>query len=106
MPKPARNTSRNDGLRELLIAYREHRLPRSTPPPPWSAPRGWSDGFLDALKAGEAVVVGSAELLCAFIAAELPRATYDRFCFGGADFKKCFLLDEQDRLSELADERE
>ena len=62
--------------------------------------------FLDALKAGEAVVVGSAELLCAFIAVELPRASYERFCFGGADFNKCFLLDENDRLSELADERE
>jgi hypothetical protein len=98
MPQPVGKTS-SDGLRELLIAYRRHRLPRSTPPPPWSAPRGWPDGVLDALKAGEAVVVGSDMLLCAFVAAELPRASYDRFCFGGTDFKKSFVLSEGDGLT-------
>jgi hypothetical protein len=56
--------------------------------------------MLDALKAGEAVVVQSYELLSAFMAAELPHASYDRFCFGGADYKKRFVLDERDQLSE------
>jgi hypothetical protein len=54
---------------------------------------------LDALKAGEAVVVGSDMLLCAFVDADLPRASYDRFCFGGTDFKKSLVLSERDGLT-------
>jgi hypothetical protein len=80
-----------------LIDYREYALPKSTPPPPWSAPRGRREELLDDLRAGRPVVVGSATLLCAMMAAELPEATYRRFCYGGADYEKQFLLDG-DRL--------
>jgi hypothetical protein len=90
-------------LRELLIAYREHRLPKS-PPPPWSAPRGWPDELLDDLKARNAVMVSSDTLLGAYIDAGLPEATYRRFGFGGADYEKRFVLDDHDRLTELTDD--
>jgi hypothetical protein len=93
----ARRVSRSDGLCELLIAYREHRLPRSTPPPPWSAPRGWPDEMLAELKAGNAVLVSSSTLLSAFIAAGLP---HREFADGGRDEHKSLLLDERDRLIE------
>jgi hypothetical protein len=96
--------ARNDGVRQLLIDYREHTLPKSTPPPPWSAPCGRRDEMLDALKGGAAVEVVSADLLCAMMAAELPEAVYRRFAFGGADWGKVFELDEHDRLTELVDE--
>jgi hypothetical protein len=100
-----RERARSDSLRRLLIAYREHRLPNSTRPPPWSAPRGWRDELLDELKSGAAVVVSSGTLLSAPIAAGLPEATYRRFCYGGPDFEKLFVLDEHDGLSEwTADE--
>jgi hypothetical protein len=92
--------SRTDGLRELLIAAREYRLPKSPPPPKWSAPAGWPDERLDALKAGEAVRVGSSELLGAFIDADMPRSSYARWCYGGDGWRKSFLLDEADRLTE------
>jgi hypothetical protein len=104
VPEMVRRVSQSDGLRELLIAYREHRLPQSTSPPPWSAPRGWPDELLDALKAGEAVVVSSSMLMLAFMAAGLPDAAHKRFWYGGADWDKLYRLDEQDRLSELPDE--
>ena len=65
----------------------------------WSAPAGWPDPFLEALQAGEAVTVGSSTLLSAFIAGELPHSTYDRFCFGGADWRKTFVLGEDDSLT-------
>jgi hypothetical protein len=58
--------------------------------------------MLDALKAGQAVVVQSYELLSAFSAAELPHAGYDRFCFGGPDYKKRFILNEHNLLCEYA----
>jgi hypothetical protein len=96
--------ARSDGVRQLLIDYREHRLPKSTPPPPWSAPRGGRDELLDDLKAGRPVVVVSPTLLCAMMAAELPEATYRRFGYGGADWGKAFRLDEHNRLIELADD--
>jgi hypothetical protein len=99
-----RRVSRSDGLRELLIAYREHRLPQSTPPPRWSAPRGWPDELLDDLKAGNAVVVSSTTLMSAFMAAGLPDAAHKRFWFGGTDWDKVYRLDEHDRLTELADD--
>lgn len=88
----------------MLIGYREHTLPKSTRPPPWSAPRGWADELLDELKAGRPVVVGSSTLLCAMMAAGLPEATYRRFCWGGPDFEKLFEIDEQDRLTEWTDD--
>ena len=92
------NTS---GLRELLIAFREHRLPKSTPPPPWSAPRGRPDELLDELKSGNAVEVSSSMLLSAMIAAGLDCR---RYAYGAADWGKVFELDEHDRLTELVDE--
>jgi hypothetical protein len=91
----------SDGLRALVIAYREHRLPKSTPPPPWSAPRGWPDELLDELKSGNAVEVSSSMLLSAMIAAGLDCR---RYAYGGADWGKVFELDEHDRLTELVDE--
>lgn len=100
MAKPAR-AARSSGLRELLIGWREYTLPKSPQPPPkWSAPAGWPDELLDDLKAGRPAVVGSATLLSAFIAAGLPESSYQRFCYGGADYKTVFVLDEQDRLTE------
>jgi hypothetical protein len=97
MAKSAR-ANRNDGLRELLIAYREYRLPKSPPPPKWSAPAGWPDDFLDALRAGEALTVSASTLLGAFIAGELPRSSYDRFCWAGSDHKTLFVLHEDNQL--------
>jgi hypothetical protein len=94
--------ARNDGVRQLLIDYREHAVPKSTPPPRWSAPRGRRDELLDDLKAGRSVVVGSATLLCAMMAAKLPEATCRRFCYGGPDYDRQFLLDG-DRLTEWVD---
>ena len=47
-----KRTKASSGMRELLIADREYRLPGCPPPPPWSAPRGWRDELLKALKAG------------------------------------------------------
>jgi hypothetical protein len=92
--------ARSDGLRELRIAYREHRLPNSTPPPPWSAPRARPDELLDELKSGNAVVVSSSTLLSAFIDAGLPCREYG---FGGRYYKSAFLLDERDKLSEYVE---
>jgi hypothetical protein len=96
--------ARSDGLRELLIAYREYRLPKSGPPPRWSAPAGRPDALLDALKAGEPVVLVSATLLCAMMAAGLPEAAYKRFAFGGLDWAKAFRLTERGELVELSDD--
>ena len=61
---------------------------------------GFPDELLDAMRAGNAIVVGSTALLSACIAAGLP---CDRFGFGGADYKKSFLLDEHDQLSEYVE---
>jgi hypothetical protein len=84
------------------------RLPRAhaaevDSAPRWSAPRGRRDELLDDLKAGRSVIVGSATLLCAMMAAELPEATYRRFCYGGPDYKKQYLLDG-DRLTAWVDD--
>jgi hypothetical protein len=57
------------------------------------------DPTLEALRAGEWVVLHSDALLSAFLPAGLP---VDRFCCGGPDCGKLFLLDEHDRLTELA----
>jgi hypothetical protein len=52
---------------------------------------------LDELKSGNAVAVSSSTLLSAFIAAGLP---HSRFGFGGADWHRNYILDENDRLTE------
>jgi hypothetical protein len=64
----------------MAAAWDAHDEPE---PPKWSAPAGWPDERLDALKAGEVVRMGSSELLCAFIAADMPRSSYARWCYGG-----------------------
>jgi hypothetical protein len=98
MAKSAR--SRSDGLRELLIGWREYTLPKSPPEPPkWSAPAGWPDPLLDDLRAGEAVVVRSYELLSAMVAAGLPPSTTAPYCFGGQHYKTTFVLGEDDSLA-------
>jgi hypothetical protein len=60
--------------------------------------------MLEKLKAGEPVVLVSAMLLSAFMAAGLPESAWRRFALDGADWSKAFLLDERDRLVELSDE--
>ena len=87
---------RSSGLRQLLIADREYRLPGSPNPPPWSAPRGWHDQLLTALKAGEPVVVSSSLLLTAHIHAGLPDRQY---AYGGQLHGCVFVLGSDDRLT-------
>jgi hypothetical protein len=86
-----RRVSRNDGLRELLIAERERSLHRWPPSRP--------DEHLADLRAGRPVVVSVATLMCVLMHAGLP---HRKFAYGGADWSKAFLLDEHDRLSELS----
>jgi hypothetical protein len=93
--------ARGDGWRELLIAYREYRLPKSTSPPRWSAPAGRPDELLDALKTGKPVVVVAPTLLCAMMAAGLPESAWKRFAFGGADWARAFQLTERGELVEV-----
>jgi hypothetical protein len=95
-----RRLQNNTGLRELLIADREYRLPGCLNPPPWSAPRGWPDELLGALKADQPVVVSSAVLMRALLHAGKPCADY---CFGGQYYRANFLLDERDQLTEHID---
>jgi len=95
-----RRIQNNTGLRELLIADREYRLPGCLNPPPWSAPRGWRDEVLEELKAGQPVVVSSSVLMCALLHAGLPS---DDYAFGGRHWGKQFLLDEDGTLSEWTD---
>jgi hypothetical protein len=96
--------ARGDGLRELLIAHAEYRLPKSTSPPRWSAPAGRPDALLEGLKAGKPVVLVSATLLSAMIDAGLPESAYKRFAFGGSDWAKAFQLTERGELVELSDD--
>jgi hypothetical protein len=88
----ARRQARSDGLRELLIVCREHRLPGCPKPGPWVG-RG-RDELLEALKAGGPVEVGSADLMLALMHGG---QDYRRFAFGGADAERMFRLDG-DRL--------
>ncbi|WP_156661572.1 hypothetical protein [Mycobacterium sp. 852002-51163_SCH5372311] len=83
-----KRVQRADGLRQLLIADRERSLQR------WAVP-GRRDEWLDDLRAHVPVVVSSAQLLCALMHAGLP---YQQFAYGGADWGKSFVLDENDRL--------
>ncbi|MGA7050123.1 MAG: hypothetical protein WBZ37_02445 [Mycobacterium sp.] len=55
--------------------------------------------FLEALKAGEAVVLSSSSLLCVLSPAGLPHADY---CFGRRYWGSTFVLDERDQLTEVA----
>jgi hypothetical protein len=87
--------ARSDGLRELLIADREYRLPGCPEPGPWFGRT--RDELLEELKAGGPVEVGSATLMCALMHAG---TDYRRFAFGGADADKLFRL-EGDQLIEL-----
>jgi hypothetical protein len=93
-----RRLQNNTGLRELLIADREYRLPGCLNPPPWSAPRGWRDELLEALRAGQPVVVSSSVVMCALLHAGLPG---DEYAFGGRYYKANFLLDERNQLTEV-----
>jgi hypothetical protein len=51
------------------------------------------------MRCREAVTVSSSTLLSAFIDGELPQGSYNRFCYGGADWRKTFVLGEDDSLA-------
>jgi hypothetical protein len=87
------------GLRELLIADREYRLPGNSKPGPWFG--RVRDELLEELKSGGPVVVGAATLMCALMHAGLDCR---RYAFGGSDWGKTFVLDERDRLIEWTDD--
>lgn len=86
------------GLRELLIADREYRLPGCPNPGPWFG--RVRDGLLEELKSGGPVLVGAATLMCALLHAGLDCR---RYAFGGSDWGKTFVLDAQDRLTEYVE---
>jgi hypothetical protein len=71
-----RTGPRGDGLRELLIACREYRLPGCPKPGPWAAPRGRRDELLEALKAGGPVEVGAADLMLGLMHAGMDYRSY------------------------------
>lgn len=98
-----RRQQNNTGLRELLIADREYRLPGCLNPPPWSAPRGWRDGLLEALKSGEPVVVSSAVLMRALLHAGLPS---DDYAYGGRHWGKQWHTDVDGTLTEYVEDRD
>lgn len=93
-----RRASNTAGLRELLIADREYRLPGCPKPGRWFG--RVRDELLEELKAGGPVVVGSATLMRALSHAGLD---HRRFAFGGADWGKDFLLGEDDQLREYVE---
>ena len=95
------NASRS-GLRELLIAYREYRLPKSPPPPSWSAVRGEPDALLFDLKSGQPVVLSAATLLSAYAAAGMPARDYRQWTYGASQYRSRFLLGADDRLTEYS----
>jgi hypothetical protein len=78
------------GLRDVLIGERDRSLLR------WEIP-GKPDAFLTALRAGEPVLVSDAQLMCALMHAGMPA---DQFAYGGVEYGKRFVLDQQDRLIE------
>jgi hypothetical protein len=86
------------GLRALLIADREYRLPGSPGPGPWFG--RVRDELLEELKSGGPVVVGSATLMCAMLHAGLDCR---RYAFGGADWGKVFELGADDQLREYVE---
>jgi hypothetical protein len=93
------------GLRGLLIADDNARRERWRQPSP-----GWewltekqrelpmTDWDID-LRAGRSVVVSATQMLSALLHAGLP---HRQFAYGGADWDKCFILDEDDRLTEAS----
>lgn len=91
-----RPSKQSNGLRELLIADREYRLPGCPKPGQWFG--SVRDELLEELKAGGPVVVGAATLMSALMHAG---QDYRRFAFGGADGDKLFLLDEHNRLLDV-----
>jgi hypothetical protein len=96
-----RHAGNTSGLRALLIADREYRLPGCPKPGPWAAPRGVRDELLEELKAGGRVEVGAATVMSALMHAGMD---YRRVAFGGVDWNMAFVLDEHDRLNELTAE--
>jgi hypothetical protein len=94
-----RRASNTSGLRELLIADREYRLPGCPRRGPWFG-RG-RDELLEELKAGGPVVVGAGTLMSGLLHARLDCR---RYAFGGADWGKVFLLDERDQLRDYVEE--
>lgn len=90
-----RRASSAGGVRRLLIEEWERRCAR------WPVPGGIAEQELEDLRAGRPVVVHSDRLLSVFLREGLP---VDRFCYGGEDYEKLFLLDERDQLREYVDE--
>lgn len=90
--------ARGDGLREVLIADREYRLPGCPKPGPWFG--RVRDELLEELKAGGPVVVGAADLMRALMHAGLDAR---RFAYGGPDWDKQFELGADDQLREYAE---
>lgn len=87
---------KRSGLRELLIAEREHRLPGSPPPGPWDTAE--YDQLLADLRAGDDVVVSSALLMKAHMHAVLPHREY---AYGGAMWGRTFTLNAAGGLQPL-----
>jgi hypothetical protein len=85
-----RNSSRTDGLRQLLLDRHRKSMER------WHIP-GRRCEFEDALVSGKAVVVSSAQIMSALMHAGLPCEAYTR---AGKLGNKLWLLDENDRLTE------
>jgi len=81
-----------EGLRGLLIRDRLRSQQR------WPLPPGQPDEVLEALRAGEAVGVDAPYLLRVLSRAGLP---CDRFAYGGADWRKAYVLDGRGELSEV-----
>jgi hypothetical protein len=86
----ARRVVRDDGIRQALIADAERSAAR------WGIP-GRPNERLEVLRSGAAVVVSSAQLQCALMHAGLP---HRQFAYGGVDWSKTFMLDENDALRE------
>ena len=96
-----KRTKASSGMRELLTADREYRLPECPPPGPWAAPRGDRDELLDALKAGQPVIVSSTMLMRVMLHAGMP---CDEYCVGGRYYKAAFLRDQRGQLTEYTAE--
>jgi hypothetical protein len=77
-------------MRELLIAYREHRLSKAPPPPPWSARAGWPDELLDALKSVKGAARSGPPISC--VRCRKPSFDYRSFACGRADSGETFAL--------------
>src|SRR6478609_6330827 len=91
---PRRQQQRSTGLRQVLIQEWDRGMVR------WRIP-GRVCEYEQALKAGKPVVVSSSSMLSAFLAAGLPA---DQFGYGGRHWRKSFLLDEHDQISEYSDD--